>query len=110
MKNRTAVVTGAAGAIGGGVVEQLIADGRRVVMVDRDGDKLATAASRLPIESVMTVEVDLGMESAAGYVAGQIATRWEPASILINNAGISPKLNGLAADLLQVSMEEWQHV
>lgn len=110
MVARTAVVTGAAGTIGRGAVEKLLADGRRVAMVDLDEGKLKEAAKRFPADSVMTIAVDIASEGGAKRIDELIMRQWDPATILVNNAGISPKHDGMAAGLLEVSMEEWQRV
>lgn len=110
MKDRTAVVTGAAGTIGLGIVEQLLAQGRRVAMVDLDGSKLRDAAARFPQDRVMALAFDIGAAETPGKIDEEIRRKWEAPSILVNNAGISPKHNGMAAGLLEVSREEWLRV
>lgn len=110
MKQRTAIVTGAAGTIGQGAVVQLLRQGRRVVLVDKDAGKLR-AAARLCAEhgDVLELVADLGAESAPAAVADGIAQHgWEPAGILVNNAGITIKHEGMAHDVIDVSLQEWE--
>nr|WP_246529240.1 SDR family NAD(P)-dependent oxidoreductase [Microvirga zambiensis] len=110
MEKRTAVVTGAAGTIGGGIVEQLLRHSRRIVMVDIDGGRLNEAAERFPRDKVTAIDCDIGDESSGARIREFIASLgWRPAEILINNAGISPRRNGQVAGALEVSLEEWNH-
>jgi NAD(P)-dependent dehydrogenase (short-subunit alcohol dehydrogenase family) len=85
-----AVVTGAAGAIGGAVVRGLAARGERVVAVDLDGDRLGTLAAEIP--GVEPVRADVG--AADGVQACLAAVGDEAVGVLVNNAGVS---DGLAA-------------
>ena len=109
--SRTAVITGAAGTIGQGAVERLLEDGRRVVAVDRDPQRLIPLAQRHSSESLITVALDITEESAGQAIAKAVAEQgWEPVTILINNAGISPKHDGMAASIFEVSRDEWIRV
>jgi len=111
MKQRTAIVTGAAGTVGMGVVEILLEQGRRVTMVDLDEGRLREAASRLPRGRVLCVATDICHADAPGRVDDAIrAAAWEPTTILINNAGFNPKHNGLAATIFDVTDQEWHRV
>ncbi|MGA0924709.1 MAG: SDR family NAD(P)-dependent oxidoreductase, partial [Lutimaribacter sp.] len=48
MTRTTAIVTGAARGMGLATTQLFLAEGRRVVMIDRDADVLAEAAAALP--------------------------------------------------------------
>lgn len=102
MSKRVAVVTGAAGTIGMGIVDRLLADGRRVAMVDIAAAKLQEAAGRFPQDSVLTLPIDICAADAPGRIDAAVRARWEPTSILINNAGIS-----VFASVTEVSDDEW---
>ena len=56
-----AVVTGAAGALGGAVVDELLARGTAVVAMDRSSDRLTALGAR---EGVHVVAVDLAQRAA----------------------------------------------
>lgn len=111
MDQRTAVVTGAAGTIGGGIVEQLLRHGRRVIMVDIEAARLEEARSAFDPARVAALAGDIGDE-ATGRQVNELAARlnWAPVQILINNAGISPRRDGQVAGTLEVTLEEWNHV
>jgi len=108
---RTAVVTGAAGTIGQGTVEALVQDGRRVLAVDRDSERLARLVDRYGSDRVAVVGADITDEQAGAVIAKAAAERkWDPVTILVNNAGISPKHDGMAASIFEVSRDEWIRV
>lgn len=110
-KLRTAVVTGAAGTIGQGTVRALLDDGRRVVAVDRDLQRLRPLVETCGADDVIAIAVDITDEQAGATIAQAIADKgWEPATILVNNAGISPKHNGMAASIFEVGRDEWIRV
>lgn len=108
--NRVAVVTGAAGTIGMGAVEMLVEQGRRVVMVDINEDKLREAAKSFSQDKVLAVAADICAEDGPQRIDDAARAAWEAPSILINNAGISPKHKGLAASIFDVTREEWLRV
>jgi len=107
---RTAVVTGAAGGIGLGITTKLLQAGHRVALVDRNEKSLSDAMARLDDDRTMAICMDIADPASPVALDAVICERWEPASILINNAAISPKHAGKAASLEQVSAEEWRLV
>jgi 3-oxoacyl-[acyl-carrier protein] reductase len=112
MTERVAVVTGAAGTIGQGVVENLLEHGRKVVLVDRDEARLKKAKDRFAQQGEMlTIVVDLLEETAPAFVAKQIQENgWRPATIVINNAAITVKHAGKSHNILEMSLDEWSLV
>ena len=79
---RTAVVTGAAGAIGAAVVGLLRGRGYHVIAVDRDGDGLAELpepVTRLPLDLT-----DAGFEEA---IVAAVERRGGSLDLLVHNAG-----------------------
>ena len=81
MKERTAVVTGAAGTIGMGVVEVLVEQGRRVAMVDMNERRLQQAAARFPAGRVLAVAADICAPDAPARIDDAIRAVWEPTTI-----------------------------
>jgi NAD(P)-dependent dehydrogenase (short-subunit alcohol dehydrogenase family) len=76
----TALVTGGADGIGGGIAERLAAEGMRVVIADRDERAGPAAAARI---GGSFVAADVG--SQAGVRAAVAAAG--PVGVLVNNAG-----------------------
>lgn len=84
---KTAVVTGAARGIGLATTRAFLAEGWRVVMIDRDGPALEEAAA--PLAGVDPVLCDVSqpgqVDQMAAYLAGTSAT----IDALVNNAGVA---------------------
>jgi len=109
--SRTALVTGAARGIGLATAQALLAAGHRVAIIDRDAETLRTAAAQLPSDRVLAVVQDVAHPDAGKKIDEAIRQRWEPATILVNNAGIpSPRRGGRTAGLLEMTVEEWNAV
>jgi 3-oxoacyl-[acyl-carrier protein] reductase len=109
--SRTALVTGAARGIGLATAEALLAAGHRVVLVDRDADAVRLAASKLPSDRALALVQDVAQLDAGKNLDRAVRDRWEPVSILVNNAGIpSPRRDGRTAGLLETTVEEWNAV
>jgi len=109
--SRTALVTGAARGIGLATAEALLEAGHRVAMVDKDADTVRLAASKLPSDRVLAIVQDLAHPDAGGNLDRAVRKRWDPVTILVNNAGIpSPRRNGRTAGLLEMTVEEWNTV
>ncbi len=91
LHGRTALVTGAAAGNGTAIAEALARAGARVVMLDKDEDRLFMTEGelkRLELD-VKAVHVDI-TNKAAVFLA---ITSSEPIDILVNNAGISNASN-----------------
>jgi NAD(P)-dependent dehydrogenase (short-subunit alcohol dehydrogenase family) len=91
-KQRTAIVTGAAGGIGRALVKGLLDSGIRVAAVDRtrDGLNVLAAAAREQGRdtSLLTIEADLSRDGAISDIVGQARGRFGAIDILVNNAGV----------------------
>ena len=109
--NRTALVTGAARGIGLAIAKRLVESGHRVAMADRDGVAVTAAAQLLPAGNVLALATDITDPDAPAALDRAIRARWEPVSVLVNNAGIpSSKRNGRTAGFLELSEDEWNAV
>ncbi|MCW2491434.1 MAG: family NAD(P)-dependent oxidoreductase [Frankiales bacterium] len=86
-----ALVTGASSGIGAAFSRRLAAEGRDLVLVARDVQRLEQTAAELRERYLVQVEVlpaDLATDEGCGRVAARIATDDGPVDTLINNAGI----------------------
>ncbi|MFL6065008.1 MAG: SDR family NAD(P)-dependent oxidoreductase [Friedmanniella sp.] len=106
----TAVVTGAASGMGEQLVHQLAGRGcRAVVMVDRDGPRLAAVATAVRAAwhgtTVDEIVADLADTEAIGPLAARITADHPQVTLLVNNAGV-----GLAGRFDQVTLEEFDWV
>jgi NAD(P)-dependent dehydrogenase (short-subunit alcohol dehydrogenase family) len=84
-----AVVTGAAGGIGGAVTRQLTALGATVHGLDRDAGALRALSESLPPDLLTTHLVDLADRSAVDQLLAELLVRMQRCDILVNNAGFS---------------------
>jgi 3-oxoacyl-[acyl-carrier protein] reductase len=105
LTNKTALVTGASGGIGGAIARALHAQGARVVLSGTRADALDALKSQLG-ERAVTAPCNLGNAAEVeALVKNAEAAAGAPLDILINNAGIT-------RDNLFMRMkdEEWDQV
>ncbi|TQM35836.1 SDR family NAD(P)-dependent oxidoreductase [Pseudonocardia cypriaca] len=96
----TALITGATSGIGAAFAARLARDGRDLVLVARDGDRLEAAAARHR-ERGVTAEVlvaDLSTVEGRERVAARLADQDAPVDLLVNNAGAGQRQPFLKAD------------
>ena len=109
MTRKIALVTGAGKGIGLASAKQLIAGGRFVVLLDSkpiDIEKLG-----LSERDVLCFRGDVTDMGFMGRVREQTESLHGPVSILVNNAGISPKrADGKSSGILDLTIEEWTAV
>lgn len=108
---RIALVTGAARGIGAALAERLASDGLKVILADvLDSVEDTAAALRNKALDAEGAKVDLAdLNSIEPFVASLLA-RHGRLDVVVNNAGISPKHNGLRAPIEETSLDEWQSV
>lgn len=90
LRNRVAVITGAASGIGRGLAERFAREGARLVLADIDAEGLAETGRRVAAEApeVLVHETDVAnSESVAGLVAATLE-RFGAAHVVCANAGI----------------------
>lgn len=79
--------------------------------MDRDADALQAAAGGFAPERVLALVQDVSHADAGQNLDRAVRERWEPVSILVNNAGVpSPRRSGRTAGLLEMTVEEWDAV
>lgn len=83
----TAVVTGAAGGVGGGLARKAASLGMNLVLADLDGKSLQSFADTLETE-VLTVVTDVTDAAAVERLAERAWERFGRVDLLFNNAGI----------------------
>jgi 3-oxoacyl-[acyl-carrier protein] reductase len=106
-----ALVTGAARGIGLAIAKELMARGHRMLAVDASAPGLEAAEAALrPLGEVATFAADVTDPEVMGRLKEFAASRFGGIGVLVNNAGISPKYNGRAALLEEITLEEWNRV
>jgi NAD(P)-dependent dehydrogenase (short-subunit alcohol dehydrogenase family) len=79
----TAIVTGASGGIGGGLVEGFLEEGYNVVATSRDANQRLTASRGLVL-----LEGDIGKQQTAADAVETAIHNFGTVDVLVNNAGI----------------------
>jgi NAD(P)-dependent dehydrogenase (short-subunit alcohol dehydrogenase family) len=104
LEGRTAVVTGAAGGIGGATARRFAAEGANVVCTDLEGD-----AGRQVADEVggLFVAADVSDEAQVKALFEQAVERYGRLDIAFNNAGISPPDDD---SILDTDLDAWDRV
>jgi 3-oxoacyl-[acyl-carrier protein] reductase len=103
LSGKSALVTGATGAIGGAIARALAAQGARLALSGTRREALDALAGELPGSIVLPA--DLGDAAATEALAKDAEAQLGALDILINNAGLTR--DGLA---MRMKDEDWQRV
>ena len=80
---QTAIITGAPGGIGAGLVEGFLGEGYNVVATSRDASRKLTVSG-----SLVLVDGDIGKQQTASQVVEAAINNFGTIDFLVNNAGI----------------------
>ncbi|WP_433725479.1 SDR family oxidoreductase [Nocardia sp. CA-129566] len=89
--NAVAIVTGAAGGIGAAIAQRLLEHGARVLITDRDADRLAATTRRLSADfagAVSGLAADAASESDLRKLIGTATSEFGPVDMFFANAGV----------------------
>jgi NAD(P)-dependent dehydrogenase (short-subunit alcohol dehydrogenase family) len=91
LDGKACIVTGAAGSLGRAVAARFLAEGARVMLVDRDAGQLDEAARMLGAgeSRVATVAADVADSDATRRYVAATVTAFGAVDVLFSNAGIS---------------------
>ena len=104
---KAALVTGAAGGLGGAIARDLAARGHDLVLTDLDGDRLADLARALTADHGIAVAMlphDLTDDAGRGAFVARAFGAFGRLDTLVNNAGVSVLSRG---DILDVTPESF---
>lgn len=88
LAGKVAVVTGGASGIGRGIAERFVAEGARVVIADRDGERGTELAARLGDGALFRM-VDVAEQEQVAALVGVAVERFGGLDVMVNNAGIT---------------------
>ena len=113
LKGRTAVITGAGGALGRVFAETLAELGASLCLVDRDAEALknvALAVSSVWPVDILEIVIDLVENVDRNFIFTECAKKLSPPHILVNNAAFvgSSNLQGWAVPFLEQSITTWK--
>lgn len=99
LSGRRVIITGAARGIGAAIATTFAAEGARLALLDRDGNRCRATAEAVGAASFA---VDLADPAAAVAVTQQAIDALSGVDVLVNNAGIL-----LFSPLLEITVEDW---
>lgn len=93
LDGRVAVVTGAAGALGGAMAERLAALGAAIVLLDLKAEALASLAVHLEKggANVLPLACNLTQEAEIASAAATVKAKLGRCDIVVNNAAVMPR-------------------
>ncbi|MGV6873948.1 3-oxoacyl-ACP reductase FabG [Pseudochelatococcus sp. B33] len=109
-----AVVTGASSGIGFAVADALLHAGYRVAFFSHQPERVADATAALAgshgADRLRSAAVDLRDTDAVCRFFRDVTADWAAPSVLVCNAGYSPKRSGGRIPLAEVDLGEWHEV
>lgn len=106
LKDKVALVTGAAGGIASGITQAFAAAGARLVLADRS-EAVHERAEALRKEGVeaRSLTFDVNERDAAGAAVAEAAAIWDRLDILVNNAAVIVR-----KPFLELEADDWKKV
>ncbi len=96
LEGKNAVVTGAVGNIGLATTRLFLQEGARVLLVDRDAERLSAVAAELGTKNAETFVADVADEAQVKAYADKAEALFGPVHIFFNNAGVEGPIKPLA--------------
>lgn len=88
LKNKSAIITGAASGFGAGIAQRFVAEGARVMVVDINGSGAESTAQNLG-ENATAFQADIGEASSVNAMIEQAIATFGTIDIMVNNAGVT---------------------
>jgi len=108
--SKVALITGANQGIGFAVAQRLAADGMRVLINGRRADALAEATRKLADVGAESYAfaADVSKEDEVARLFALIGTRFGRLDVVVNNAGVAPRIAGRSARVEDTPLEIWE--
>ena len=88
LKNKTAIVTGAASGLGKAIVEKFLGEGSRVVIVDVNASAARDLSATLG-PNTLAVKTDVGDTNSVENLKKVVFDNFESVDVVVNNAGVT---------------------
>lgn len=108
LEGKVAIVTGAAGGIGGAIAARFTAEGAHVVLADLDAAKVVATAAALPAvsgEAALGLACDVSKEADVVAAVDAAIARFGALDIVVNNAGMMT-----FTPLAELTADQWLRV
>ena len=105
LKNKTAVVTGAASGLGKAIVEKFLEEGSKVIIVDINEDAGRKLSENLGSRT-LAVSADVGDANSVENLQKSIFESFQKVDVVVNNAGVTH----LPTPLDEVTEEDFDRV
>jgi glucose 1-dehydrogenase len=105
-ENRVCIITGGTSGIGLATAERFVAEGARVVVLGRDPQKGAKAATDIGAEDrALFVQADVAVEDQVERAVRETVDRWHRIDVIVNNAAIMT-----FRPVTELAVEAWDEV
>jgi meso-butanediol dehydrogenase/(S,S)-butanediol dehydrogenase/diacetyl reductase len=104
-EGKVVIVTGAASGMGEATAIRFSEEGAKVVLVDREADKLKAVAARLPSDRTLVQVVDVSDSIAVNDMVESAVAAFGQLDVIVNNAGVHE-----AGEPQDISDERWRRV
>ncbi len=106
LKDKVAVVTGAASGFGRGIAELFSAEGAKVVIADVNGEAAMAFANEIGTDRALATATDVTKRGDVDAMIAAAVDRFGVVDILVNNAGVTHKNQSL----MQVSEDDFDRI
>ena len=106
LKDKVAIVTGAASGFGRGIAELFAAEGARIVIADLNGEGARALAASLPSCVAIATQTDVTQSKDVNAMVRAAVDAFGGIDILVNNAGVTHKNQSL----MTVSEEDFDRI
>src|SRR6516165_2193467 len=106
LKDKVAIITGAATGIGNAIAKSYVAEGAKVVVADVKGAE--QAAADLGSDIALGIHTNVADQESTRQMAASALERFGRIDILVNNAGIFTGLNYVPMEQLKIA--DWEKI
>ena len=105
LKDKTAIVTGAASGIGKEIARQFVREGAKVAIADLNLDAARAAADEIDASgsSTFAIEMDVTDEAQVDTAVDEVCRRFGGLDVLVSNAGIQ-----IVSPVDQFAFSDWK--